>query len=479
MRRLTLMATDAHERVRLEVLAAAGFFAGTETPAAVRLVHRVLLGTLDSTLERVAKETLRQLEPDPGRMLLPSEPAVLRFVLDRLTDAELAKATPAEPVWLAQLRRTGVPAATKEQALRSLAKKRNTSFVTELALTLEQLDAVDSDPALFPPLLELLTNQQPGDLASGPDALAKLAGSAKPGRLRKVAHASWIQSAPPTEIWTQLQKDTGRQIELLQSLALVHDKAVRAACHPFLASVIESDQNRDKPVFRAALAALPLTGEAFAGRNLELLSSVLLKGKLVPEAVQALAQLPQTTLRTAKLQSLFETLSAWMSTQTGPARNTPAFAQTLQLSRFLATAWEEEVHKTVEQFQKQTAPLLVIRTVCDQSRFDTPLLSVRAGQSFQLLFGNTDVRPQNLVLTLPGAAGKVLKEAAQIRGTPDTRDKQDVPSSPLVVAASKVLAPGDQETLKLKAPMQPGDYEYLSTASDQENAPRGVLRVLP
>ncbi len=479
MRRLELMATDAQERVRLEVLASAGSFAGTDTPAAVRLVHRVLLSPLDATLERVAKETLRQLEPDSSRMLLPSDPAVLRFVLGRLSDAELAKATPAEPVWLAQLERVGIAAAAKQNALRALAKKRATSFATELALALVQLDAAEANHGLTSPLLDLLSLQQAAELAPGRDALQKLASSAKPGRLRKVAHAAWLQSAPPSEIWKQLQNEPTRQTELLQSLILVADASVRAACQPFLVAALQPEADAGAPVSRAALAALSLTGQQFSPQNLELLSGLLLKGKVLPEAVQALAQLPDATLRTAKLEKLLEALSSWMAAQTGPARSTPAFAQTLQVARVLATAWEEQVRKTVEPIRKQTPPLLVVRSVCDQSRYDTPRLSVRAGQPFQLLFENTDVRPQNLVLTAPGEAASILKEALQMPAAPDPQGRLYVPQAPGVLAASRLLAPGEKETLQLKAPQKPGDYDYLSTAPGQANAPRGVLSVIP
>jgi lysophospholipase L1-like esterase len=479
MRRLELMATDAQERVRLEVLASAASFAGTEAAAAVRLVHRVLLSPLDATLERVAKETLRQLEPDSSRMLLPSDPAVLQFVLGRLSDAELAKATPAEPVWIAQLERVGIPPAAKQAALRALAKKRSTSFATELALALVELDAAEANNGLTAPLLDLLSLQQPAELASGRDALQKLASSAKPGRLRKVAHAAWLQSAPPAEIWKQLQAEPARQTELLQSLILVGDASVRAACQPLLIATLQPEGDAGAPVSRAALAALSLTGQQFSQQNLELLSGLLLKGKVLPEAIQALAQLPEATLRTAKLEKLLEALSSWLAAQTGAARSTPAFAQTLQLARVVATAWEEQVRTKVEPIRKQNPPLLVVRSVCDQSRYDTPRLSVRAGQPFQLLFENTDVRAQNLVLTAPGEAANILKEAQQMPAAPDPQGRLYVPQAPGVLAASRLLAPGEKETLQLKAPQKTGDYDYLSTAPGQPNAPRGVLSVVP
>jgi hypothetical protein len=479
MRRLELMATDAHERVRLEVLAAAGSFAGTDTPSAVRLVHRVLLSPLDPTLERVAKETLRQLEPDPGRMLLPVEPAVLSFVLGRLSDTELTKAPAAEPVWLAQLERTAIPPTVKQNALRALAKKRATSFVTELALALARLENGDASAPLTAPLLDLLEVQPPSELGNGREALQRLATSAKPGRLRKVALASWLQAAPAAEIWKQLQGSQTRQIELLQSLILVPDVSVRASFHPLLVEVLKPEADAGSPLHRAALSALPLTGTRFSNKNLELLSAPIIRGKVLPEAVQALAQLPEATLRGASHEKLLASLAPWMETQSGPARQTAVFAQALQLSQFLAMAWEEQVHNTVEPIRKQTTAVLVVCTVCDQGRYDNPRLSARAGQSLQIIFENHDVRPQNFVLTAPGEATRVLKEALHASTNPDPKAKGAVPASPGVLAASRLLAPGEKEILQIKAPQKAGEYEYLSTAPGQANTPRGVLSVLP
>jgi hypothetical protein len=168
-----------------------------------------------------------------------------------------------------------------------------------------------------------------------------------------------------------------------------------------------------------------------------------------------------------------------MAAQNGPARQTPAFAQTLQLARVLAATWEEQVRKAVAPIQKLTAPLLVLHSVCDQSRYDHPRLSVRAGEPFELIFENGDVRPQNFVLTAPGETANILKEALQLPPTPDAQGRLYVPQLPGVLAASRLLAPGEKDTLQLKAPQKPGEYIYLSTAPGQPNAPRGVLSVMP
>ncbi len=52
--------------------------------------------------------------------------------------------------------------------------------------------------------------------------------------------------------------------------------------------------------------------------------------------------------------------------------------------------------------------------------------------------------------------------------TPDKLDKQGRAFMPTafekeILAATKLLEPGQKETIKLKAPSQPGEYEFVCT----------------
>ena len=72
--------------------------------------------------------------------------------------------------------------------------------------------------------------------------------------------------------------------------------------------------------------------------------------------------------------------------------------------------------------------------------------------------------PHNLAVVKPGTREKVGTAAATMK--PDDLDRQGrayMPDTADILAATKLLEPGQKETLKLTAPFVEGDYEYVCT----------------
>jgi azurin len=75
--------------------------------------------------------------------------------------------------------------------------------------------------------------------------------------------------------------------------------------------------------------------------------------------------------------------------------------------------------------------------------------------------------PHNLVIVPPGKHMDIGTAAMTM--TPDAarQTRPRLPAQGLrksqILAATKLLDPGQKETLKLKAPAQPGDYEFVCT----------------
>lgn len=91
---------------------------------------------------------------------------------------------------------------------------------------------------------------------------------------------------------------------------------------------------------------------------------------------------------------------------------------------------------------------------------------MQAGKPFEILFENDDVLPHNFVIVPPGKHMDIGTAAMTM--TPDKLDKEGRAFIPngwdkQILAATKLLEPGQKETLKLKAPGQPGDYEFVCT----------------
>jgi hypothetical protein len=478
---------DESALVRLEVLAAAAAFAEHD-PAAVKLVHAVLEKPMDAGLERMANEALENLEPDPSRLLVPSEPKALRFVLSRLSPAELSKAPGVEPVWQEQIDRFGIEERVREAALLALAKEHHTSRAAEIVRALERAEEAGAGTSGLPMmeiLSELLLKTKPDGLHAAEGAIEKLATDSKQAGVRAKAHAAWLLAVLDEDaLWKRLEKAPARQVELLNALPYVGAAAARAGLRPTLERVLRAGTGVSESVRAAALRALPLTGAEFAKQNFELLAAEILRGGLVSEAASALGQLSPKALNApgvgtlGSLGPLVAALSKWLDAVPERERRTPEFAATLQVARRLSEMLKVQAEATARKMHEAKSEVLVVRTVFGEGRFDTPVLSVTAGQPFELEFENRDGLSCNLVLMVPGVRDEVLLAAAKMeQGESDAQRRAFVPRHSGILGATKLLPPGGREVLKLKAPDKAGRLEFISTAPGSPSGLRGVLEV--
>jgi azurin len=114
----------------------------------------------------------------------------------------------------------------------------------------------------------------------------------------------------------------------------------------------------------------------------------------------------------------------------------------------------------------------------DQMQFSPTEFAVRAGSEVELVFHNIGTMPKetmghNLVILQQGVDGGTFA-AASIR-FPDNEyiapDREDE-----VVAATRVLGPGEQETLTFTAPEETGDYPFV--CSFPGHTPAGMVGVM-
>jgi azurin len=105
---------------------------------------------------------------------------------------------------------------------------------------------------------------------------------------------------------------------------------------------------------------------------------------------------------------------------------------------------------------------------------------VQAGKPFEVILENTDLMPHNIVFVQPGTR-QAVAEAVQGK-TPDQVDKQGrayVPEKDSrVLQASKMLEAGQKETIKMTAPQQEGEYEYVCTFPGHWSIMWGKLAVV-
>ena len=65
---------------------------------------------------------MRQLQTLTKETVLPSDPAVLTKMIEKMSDGDLAKAPATEPVLFARLERKGTDLAARDQIIGTLAK---------------------------------------------------------------------------------------------------------------------------------------------------------------------------------------------------------------------------------------------------------------------------------------------------------------------------------------------------------------------
>ena len=107
-------------------------------------------------------------------------------------------------------------------------------------------------------------------------------------------------------------------------------------------------------------------------------------------------------------------------------------------------------------------------------QFDTPRLILKPNTRVTLILDNHDDMAHNFVLTKPSSRLKVVEEAAKLaeRGA----KMNYVPTSPLVIASTKIVEPGNMETISFELD-KAGQYPYVCTYPGHGYVMFGVIYV--
>jgi azurin len=196
-----------------------------------------------------------------------------------------------------------------------------------------------------------------------------------------------------------------------------------------------------------------------------LLADLIVKGDSVPAAAQGLRQLPRTSWNVASAGAAATALVGWASRVPTESRTDISYVDALQTASDLAGLMPGSTSSALRASLKQLrVSVFVIRTVREQMRYDVPRLVVEAGKPFEIVLENDDFMPHNLVIVKPGAR-EAVGAAADVMapGALDREGRAYVPGLPGVVGATRLVESGSRATLKLTAPSQTGDYEYVCT----------------
>lgn len=115
-------------------------------------------------------------------------------------------------------------------------------------------------------------------------------------------------------------------------------------------------------------------------------------------------------------------------------------------------------------------------------RFDKEKFTVRAGQKVKLTLVNPDdsvnLQPHNLLLIEPGTLQEVGTAANEEMADPAfLSERHAVPTSNYVLHHTKLLLPGESETLEFVAPDTAGEYPYLCSYPGHWSVMHGIMIV--
>jgi glucose/arabinose dehydrogenase/azurin len=472
---LRVAANDEAPRVRLEAVRVASYFAGRE---AWEVACEILKYDTDYYLDYTFNETRRVLQPPPHDLFIPEHPRARERVLSRLSNPDLLLAPEVEPVWVERLERPGIEAVDRVAALDALAGHRDSNRIEQAFHILAGLDD-HPNPGAAPDLGLILAAHPRADLRSIRSALLRLARSGAQEPVRRAAWAGLVAAdGDPGVAWAETADDPAARATLIDSVILHLDPSFRGRFQPLLMELLEQGEPSDR-TRQAAISALPLMGPDHAAAVFQMLIARLRPDDDLAAVARAIMQLPRESWDSNLAQVAAATVRQWAPTVPAARRTTRDFIETVQLGMELADHLPPVVARDLRrELLGLGVRVFAIKAVREQMRYDTTRIVVEAGQPFEIIFENIDMMPHNLVIVQPGAREEIGLMADAMSPGLDRQGRAYVPRSPKVVAATRMLEPGEQETLQLTAPTEPGAYEYVCTYPEHWSVMFGQLLVV-
>jgi uncharacterized cupredoxin-like copper-binding protein len=123
--------------------------------------------------------------------------------------------------------------------------------------------------------------------------------------------------------------------------------------------------------------------------------------------------------------------------------------------------------------------VVTIGTIPEQMLFDVRWFAVEAGKPVRVVLTNPDAMPHNIVFGQPGSVSEIGTMAATMPAPTDPKALAYVPSTPLVLKASRLLQRGESERIEFTAPTSPGAYNFVCTFPGHWLRMYGVMLVVP
>jgi putative heme-binding domain-containing protein len=417
-------------------------------------------------------------EPARKTLFLPKSPVAAAYVLARLSNKELIEAPRSEFVYVALLQRAGLERKYRLEALDGLAKARNTDTLAEIIRGIAELDRKgENGLPVLRELATLLLQKTPADLAKKREDLEKLTTEGELPLTRQAGYAALVTADGSVDkTWSAVESESAKFADLLRSIPLVRDNALRAGLYPKLQPLL--DKSDAEEVRRAAVTAIV----AVPGHDADTFNTLAALARAGTERatiVESLQKIPRKSWPPEQAEPLVASLMSYLKELPADQRTESEALSAFQLASDLVTLLPADKAKEAGKALRAVGvSVFVIRTIPEQMLYDKSLIVVEAGKPVEIILINEDVMPHNLVIVTPGASEEIGKAAEKMAPEPDAQGRIHVPASPKVLQATKMVEAGQQAKLSFTAPTDPGDYQYVCTFPGHWMRMLGTLAVV-
>lgn len=414
---------------------------------------------------------------DAPHIYLDKSPAIIRYQLQRLTLDQLLKLQRSpdnpkyKPIYEAILTHKGLPRPARADAVAALTKLDHTGPVKVILTAVGQVDS--DDTATLGEVVSLLLDQPATELAASHDTLEHLVADADSDHVKSAAYAALaVADVKPDAAWALASKNDGGTALLLAAIPDIPSASLRSAFYTRVEPLAANSS--DAAVRTAALTALGTMGHhasAFKTLAAALGDSDAHIRFIASKAIHHIPSMhwPQGHLAAAAA-AVIRAVKATPEAE----RTDPESAEVIQLGYDLASAMPHDAGMAVRHELRELAvQVVVIRTLREQMHYDTRWFAVQAGKPIQITLDNSnDTMQHNLVISQPGTMQQIAAAGLTLV------DKGYIPDSPLIVAHTNLLNPGETQALNFIVPEKPGEYPFFCSFPAHDTMMYGTMLVV-
>lgn len=118
-----------------------------------------------------------------------------------------------------------------------------------------------------------------------------------------------------------------------------------------------------------------------------------------------------------------------------------------------------------------------VGVIQNEMKFDTKVITARAGAVVEIEFTNPDFMQHNLLILQKGTLEKVGAAADKLAQDPKGIEMNYIPKIPEVLFSTKLINPNETVKVRFRVPTEPGDYPFICSFPGHWRIMNGVLTV--